>query len=263
MKKKYENKHSPPLLAAPSPASLPSLPQPTVPKKYYPNSETSKDKILEENKNKSGIYMLRAARASSLALRRRWKNLQNGKRYVGSALDFSNRLLFYYSPSKINSALQQGKSYICSAIIKYGLNNFSLEILEYCEPDKLLIREKYYIDLGTEYNIIKDPTIPPMSGREHTNESKKKISDHQKKIDHPGRFNKGDNNIMYGKPKSLGAGMPSQSIEVFDLQEKITTSYVSISTAARALGISSSVINMYFFNNQKKPYKGRYTFKKI
>jgi len=91
-------------------------------------------------------------------------------------LDFSNRLLFYYSPSKINSALEQGKSYICSAIIKYGLNNFSLEILEYCEPDKLLIREKYYIDLGSEYNIIKDPTLPTMSGRQHPDKSKQIMS---------------------------------------------------------------------------------------
>jgi len=121
----------------------------------YNNADTCKDQILSENTDKSGIYRL--------------KNLTNGKRYVGSAMDLSNRLLFYYSASKINSALQQGKSYICSAIIKYGLNNFSLEILEYCEPEKLLIREKYYIDLGAEYNIIKDPTLPPMSGREHTN----------------------------------------------------------------------------------------------
>ena len=107
----------------------------------YNNADTCKDQILSENTDKSGIYRL--------------KNLTNGKRYVGSAMDLSNRLLFYYSPSKINSVLQQSKSYICSAIIKYGLQDFSLEIMEYCEPEKLLIREKYYIDLGTEYNIIK------------------------------------------------------------------------------------------------------------
>jgi len=116
----------------------------------YQNADTYKDQILLENKNKSGIYRL--------------KNLINGKRYIGSSENLSNRLLFYYSPSKMNSVLQQSKSYICSAIIKYGLKDFSLEILEYCEPEKLLIREKYYIDFGSEYNIIKDPTLPPMSG---------------------------------------------------------------------------------------------------
>jgi group I intron endonuclease len=76
--------------------------------------------------------------------------------------------------------LQQNKSYIYSAIIKYGLKNFSLEILEYCEPSKLLIREKYYIDLGSKYNIIKDQTLPPMSGRKHSEESKTIMSDAKK-----------------------------------------------------------------------------------
>src|SRR5437588_2012802 len=144
----------------------------------YQNADTYKDQILLENKNKSGIYRL--------------KNLINGKRYIGSSENLSNRLLFYYSPSKINSVLQQSKSYICSAIIKYGLQDFSLEIMEYCEPEKLLIREKYYIDLGTEYNIIKDPTLPPMSGRQHSDESKQIMSDN----------NKGENNPMFGKNHS-------------------------------------------------------------
>ena len=48
---------------APAASSLPAKrsPEPTVPvkvpAKYYPNSNTSKAKILKENKNKSGIYM--------------------------------------------------------------------------------------------------------------------------------------------------------------------------------------------------------------
>jgi len=31
---------------------------------------------------------------------------------------------------------------------------------------------------------------------------------------------KGENNPMYNKPRAEGSGKPSQSIEVFDLQEK-------------------------------------------
>jgi len=33
--------------------------------------------------------------------------------------------------------------------------------------------------------------------------------------------------------------------------------------AARALNINHTIIVMYFANNQTKPYKGRYTFKKL
>jgi len=36
-----------------------------------------------------------------------------------------------------------------------------------------------------------------------------------------------------------------------------------MSEAAKALNIKHTTIVKYFTNNQKKPYKGRYTFKKI
>lgn len=160
-----------------------------VPVKFYPNSDISKVTILSENKAKSGIYM--------------WTNLTNGKCYIGSAVDLSDSIKFYYSSSKMNSALQQGKNYICSALLKDGNQNFSLTILEYCEPSELLKREKYYIDyLQSEYNIVKDPTVPPMSGRTHSEETRKKISDTAKKIDNYGRFKTGENNPMFGKNHS-------------------------------------------------------------
>lgn len=39
---------------------------------------------------------------------------------------------------------------------KYGHENFTLEILEYCLKDELLTRENYYFDLlKPEYNILK------------------------------------------------------------------------------------------------------------
>jgi len=189
-------------------------------------------------------------------------------------LDLYNRLLFYYSPAKINYALQQGKSYICSAIIKYGLQDFSLEILEYCEPDKLLIREKYYIDLGAEYNIVQDPTIPPMSGRTHSKESKTIMSDAKKGVtgeNHP-RFEKNHSDeskkimsdVKKGQPRPVGAGKPSQVIEVTDITNNTIISYDSISEAARALHLPNhNIISHYIQRNQKKPYKGQYTFKKL
>jgi len=58
--------------------------------------------------------------------------------------------------------------------------------------------------------------------------------------------------------------MPTSiQIEVTDIKNNITTSYGSIREAARALNIRKSVIDMYFTRNQQKPYKGRYTFKKL
>ena len=82
------------------------------------------------------------------------------------------------------------------------------------------------------------------------------MSDAHKKIDHSGRFKP-------GQPKPEGSGRLSQQIEVIDIKNNTTTSYDSIREAARVLNIDKSVIVKYFTNNQKKPYKGLYTFQKI
>ena len=58
-------------------------------------------------------------------------------------------------------------------------------------------------------------------------------------------------------------GKNGREIEVTDIKNNTTTSYNSISEAAIALNIKQSRISMYFKYNQKKPYKGRYTFNKL
>lgn len=55
----------------------------------------------------------------------------------------------------------------------------------------------------------------------------------------------------------------SNKIEVFDVKNNIITAYSSMGEAAKILNIPKSVIVQYFLRNQVKPYKGRYTFKKI
>jgi group I intron endonuclease len=60
---------------------------------------------------------------------------------------------------------------INKALIKYGYSNFSLEILEYCEPSRVVTREQYYIDLlKPEYNILK--VAGSSWGYKHTEESR-------------------------------------------------------------------------------------------
>jgi group I intron endonuclease len=54
------------------------------------------------------------------------------------------------------SKLSTRTSIIYSALLKHGYLNFSLDILEYCEPDVLISREQYYIDIfNPKYNILK------------------------------------------------------------------------------------------------------------
>ena len=72
----------------------------------------------------------------------------------------------------------------------------------------------------------------------------------------------GEKHPMYNKPRPEGQGSPSQAIEVTDSELNQTTTYNSISEAAIACNLPSyRIIANYIKNNQKKPYKGRYTFK--
>lgn len=108
----------------------------------YVNPETNKFVIYKENRNKSGIY--------------RWNNLVTGSSYVGSALNLTKRLYNYFSPRFLEKEKLRSNSIISNALLKYGYNNFSVDILEYCEPSSLIKREQYYIDtLKCEYNILR------------------------------------------------------------------------------------------------------------
>jgi len=69
--------------------------------------ELNKSQILQENKNKSGIYM--------------WTNLLNGKSYIGSSKNITKRICkYFYLNSKIKESM-----IIYQAIWKYKLCNFS------------------------------------------------------------------------------------------------------------------------------------------
>ena len=60
----------------------------------------------------------------------------------------------YYNKNYLNRELASGNSRIYTAILKYNYENFSMEILEYCDINFIIEREQYYMDLlKPEYNI--------------------------------------------------------------------------------------------------------------
>lgn len=82
-------------------------------------------------------------------------NNVNNKIYVGQSIDINRRFKEHIRTSKLNKDTMP----IHKAIYKYGIDNFSLTILEECEISELDIREAYYIktlksqDKNIGYNI--------------------------------------------------------------------------------------------------------------
>lgn len=132
-----------------------------VPVISYINADADKSLIYDKNKGRSGIY--------------RWNNLITGKSYIGSSINLTGRLANYYYAAYVKKRLEKGSSIIYSSILKYGYSNFSLDILEYCEPNLLISREQFYIDhLKPDYYILS--TAGPRMGSIQSQETKQSIS---------------------------------------------------------------------------------------
>ena len=153
-----------------------------VPIMIYSNPDADRYKILSDCKDNTGTYM--------------WTHKESGKRYVGSAVNLSNRLKNYF----FKSYLERSKSmYICNALLHHGFSAFTLTIYEYIEisnlskeeAKKLILElEQFYFDvLQPEYNILK--TAGSSLGFTHSSETKALMS----------LAKSGKNHPMFGKKR--------------------------------------------------------------
>lgn len=201
-------------------------------------SDGDKDKldILNYIKGKSGIYM--------------WTNKLNSKKYVGSSVDLNRRLLEYYN---VNRLLNEKSMPINVALLKYGYHNFSLTILDICDIDSLMSREKHFFEVySPEYNILKTPGSPSRgSGWKHSEATVENMRAA----------------ALKRSPETLAKMSVSQSmkikVEVTDIETNTSTIYHAIKAAARVLGIDKRYIEHYIYLNQDKPVLGKYTFKLV
>ena len=215
--------------------------------------DISRDIIVLDNKKKPGIYRL--------------NNLITGKSYVGSSKCLATRLNSYYCEKAMLNKLSIRRSIIYNALLKYGFNKFSVDILEHCEMDVLIEREQYYIDfLEPEYNILK--AANSRLGSKHSLETKALMSIKLKGINHPfyGKTHTYETRIKISeslksslvfkdsfkaKPRvrtsetifklSLKSG--GVSVKIFDKCGNIVKTFPSINKAAKYLGIGSSTIH--------------------
>lgn len=152
---------------------------------------------------------------------------------------------------------------IYNAILKYGYTNFKLEILEYCNPDILLLREQYYLDLlKPEYNILSlagstfgykhtAETLEKFKSRGFSNEALAKLkeaatgrvlSDEVRAKISESRLGIKLSNETRAKLSAIGAIREGVAVEVTNIISSEIKQYATMTLAARALGVSRTAI---------------------
>lgn len=94
--------------------------------KTYNDPFNQRSLIRTENSGKIGVYS--------------WYNNINGKLYVGSGDPLYLRISDYFQKWYL---ISRSNLYIVRALSKYGINNFSLFILEYTKEEDLISREQH------------------------------------------------------------------------------------------------------------------------
>lgn len=136
---------------------------------YFENVKQDKKNIYEKLRNKSGVYLF---------INNITKDL-----YVGSSINLTKRMTshFYYA-----NYSKETKVVVTRAFRKYNLENFSLAILELCDPDlkTCLISEQKWIDhYNPKYNTLK--VAGTSYGFRHKIETIIKLKESFKKENHP------------------------------------------------------------------------------
>lgn len=202
---------------------------------YYENPEKVKKDIYKDNNHKTGIYL--------------WTHKALGKQYVGSSLNISQRLVKYYSKACLVSEIQRSNSAIYRAILKYGIKEFTFEVLEHCEADVLIEREQFYINtLKPEYNVLKK--AGNRKGFMH--------SEATKELQRASRLG-----VVLSEDTKLKmsvANVKSTSVVVINNQTGEVSEFLTMRKAAEFLGTSHSQVISYI--NSKKLFRGIYIIDK-
>lgn len=201
-----------------------------IPILSYSDPKSDKSSILTDNKGKSGIYV--------------WRNKINGKIYVGSSVNLSKTLVNYFNESYLTSLKEF--MIIYKALLVYGFDNFSLEILEHCDSSVVIEREQYYLDLlKPDYNILK--ITGSSLGFKHSLETKLKMKTrlHTKQV----------------KDKIGAKNYKITPVVVFNKQTGLSTKFISMKKAAEFLNTSTTMVGIYIKN--KKLFKGIYHIEKV
>lgn len=189
--------------------------------------------------NKAGIYRI---------------HFGGSKSYIGSTVNLSRRKHEHISRlSKGYSNLKK----LQRAFNKYGLDLMVFEVLETCKISELFSKEDLYIQkfdaVNTGYNISKS-TVMPMLGRNHSEETKKKMSikaignkgrlGHTLTEEHKLKCSASLKGVGLGVSINLGSSNPSCKLSEDEVKQiKELKGIVSQSKLSKRFGVSQQQIS--------------------
>jgi len=125
-------------------------------------------------------------------------NTVTGKFYIGSAVNIKQRWSVHRCQLSANT---HSNRHLQNSWNKHGEDSFTFEVLEYCEKERLIEREQFYIDNEKPaYNI--SPTAGNSLGVKHTDDTKRKVSEAKKGFKHTDESKRKISEARKGKVKS-------------------------------------------------------------
>lgn len=200
-----------------------------------------------------------------------WVNLLNGKSFVGSSIDLGRRILEYGNPVKLNYELTRGESLIYRAILKYGIESFSFQILEFYTVDSTLTEKantillrtleiQYIHDLNPAYNIIR--VVSGKFTRALTEQTRARISASHSTPEARARKSQARTGKVMSAESRMKVSENSTSIKpvlVYDSNGNFLNTYNSIKLAIADNGVNRNAISRAM--NFHTPIEGKYYFR--
>lgn len=202
------------------------------------------------------------------------ENLINGKVYIGQSVDIQYRFNNHKSES-FNPKSNAYDTAIHRAIRKYGVNNFSFDIIEECDQNQLREREIYWIDyyqsFGNGYNLTSGgegvPTVDIKLVQKLWDDGLaiKEISQHLSCQQHTvirilESYEKYNNQESYRRGRENARKKMNKSIMQYDLFGKFIQKYKSITEASVSTNIKRGNISAALIGHQLSAggYQWRY-----
>lgn len=184
------------------------------------------------------------------------QNLINNKVYIGQSVDINYRFKNHISDS-FNPKSKSYDTAIHRAIRKYGVDNFSFEIIENCDVDKLNDREIYWIkkydSYGNGYNMTHGGEGVSSIDRQYVYDlwdqgmSVGEISDYAKHDKHSiihilKNYDNYSNDESYKRGRILASKNNSRKIKQYDLNGNFISMYDNINEAAQIVNTKAANI---------------------